>query len=159
MNRQARRTAKAKARAQTKVAKKGAAFLKPLAFGVYYKGDTNKGCGMTLSVSSGIDQEVIQTIHAGSIEMTEATFEDTQHLTNDELVAETEGWVAEFNKAIFNTNGEQPPFGVQPEFEVNTVTLFTVFTMVASYIAVLKMRGLLQDDNQNGWHVIQSVKV
>jgi hypothetical protein len=142
--------------------------LKTTAFGVYYKGDTDNGMGMTLSVASGVDQSIVEAVYRDAKEfaadMIEATAEVRADGTSDEeniagLISAIEEEVAKYNMALHGTPTQPHPEDCNFKYYRVTRPVMNHMIIIAGLVAAATYMGAMKDDNQNGWNVIEQLEL
>jgi hypothetical protein len=167
MNRQQRRAqAKLNRRKAQSTPKTYLTSLQPnrslIAFGAYYKGDTDYGMGITFHTMSGQFTEEMLTdmyrhvVEDGNRMLQTYYMRGGAKADRQTMIDSLEQTVNEYNMALHGTP-TQPNLGVYKDYAFNAQAI-DAFVRCATYIAVLVCLGVISDDNQNGLHTMQTEK-
>ena len=167
MNRKQRRIAAKRAGKSNQSAPR--TFLTPLAnnrelvaFGAYYKGDTDHGMGVTFSTMTGaFTADMLASMYNHVVEdgnrMLQTYYmRGSARCDRKTLLTDLETAVAEYNCALHGV-ATQPDLGVYKDYAFSAHTI-GAFVKCATLIAVLVCLGVITDDNQNGLHTMQTDK-
>lgn len=131
-----------------------------LAFGAYYKGDTDHGMGVTFSTITGqFTTEMLTDMYRHVVEdgnrMLQTYYmRGSAKADRQTMIDSLEQTVKEYNLALHGTV-TQPKLGVYKDYAFNAQAI-DAFVRCATYIAVLVCIGVIIDDNQNGLHTMQN---
>jgi len=168
MNRKQRRIAAKRAVKSNQSAPR--TFLTPLAndrellaFGAYYKGDTAEGMGITFSTvrSNYFTADMLASMYNHVVEdgnrMLQTYYmRGAARCDRNTLCSYLETAVRDYNLALHGDT-TQPELGVYKDFAINS-DVIAAFVQCATLIAVLVCLGVINDDNQNGLHTMQTDK-